>query len=102
VGDVGDLVPLEPTELRLEVQNDGEVTAKYVVVAFFLEGVYFDPAPKVPAGSLWKFFPRSDGWQVQWDGGLTIPVFPGVTPRTPRIELRACGSFRRTTLTEVG
>src|SRR5436190_11101382 len=45
VDDARELVPLEPVQLRTTITNFGEVSGKYVTVAFFLEGIYFDPDP---------------------------------------------------------
>jgi hypothetical protein len=87
----GDLVPLEPVKLQLRVENSGEVAAKNVAVALYLEGIYFSPPPS--GDPHWSFSKKDNGWQVQWEGGVDRPVYPGAIPRTPFIELTGMWAF---------
>jgi hypothetical protein len=87
VTDPRDLVPLQPAKLELTVENYGEVAAKNVAVMLRLEYIYFSPAPQPPPGSPWSFWTTPWGWKIQWEGGLSRPVYPGQIPRQPTIEL---------------
>jgi hypothetical protein len=96
----GDLVPLEPVKLELRVENHGEVAAKNVAVAFYLEGIYFSPRPAVDPQ--WRFFEKDNGWQIQWESGADRVVYPGAIPRTPSIELTGMWAFSEITHTDWG
>jgi hypothetical protein len=94
------LVPLEPAVLYLTLDNYGNVAAKNVAVLFRLEGIYFSPAPTV--NRPWSLYPTDLGWKVQWEGGVDRPVYPGVIPRTPRLELTGMWALSEITHTDLG
>jgi hypothetical protein len=84
------------------VQNDGEVAAKNVAVLFRLEGIYFNPPPKLDRRSTWRFLPGDEkGWRVQWEGGVDRPVYPRLG-RTLGVELTGMWAATRTTHSDWG
>lgn len=85
VSDRGDLVPLEHVRLELVVKNHGQVAANNVLVALYLDGIYFSPHPPTAPGSGWKLFSEEKGSRLQWEPDR--PVHAGSIPRCPSIDL---------------
>jgi hypothetical protein len=86
----GTAIPLEPVTLTVRMLNDGEVVAMNVTVAFFLEGIFFDPPPAPEPHSQWRIQCRNrtyGWWQIHWEGRTDLPIYAGDLPRTVDIEL---------------
>jgi hypothetical protein len=65
--DAGQLIPLKSARLRVRVLNTGRAAARDVIVAFFMEGIFFECDPSRAESPQWRFYRLSDkGWHVEW------------------------------------